>query len=207
MDQRFRPIVGIPVKPFGVAKQRLHLRLDSAARSVLGRHIAARTAAVVAAAEAEVVIVTGDSGVRRWATSLELDTIAERDGAGLDGAAAALRDHALGMGRPWLVLHADLPLISIAEVAAVIEPLRRGRPVIAPSHDGGTSALGGAGHIDFHYGTSSFHRHLRKAPTAAVIVSPGLAFDLDTVGDLDGILRHPRGIWIKQLLAAIDSPT
>ena len=79
--------------------------------------------------------------------------------------------------------------------------------VIAPSHDGGTSALGATGHLDFHYGVGSFHRHLRQAPRAAVIVRPGLAFDLDTVDDLDAVLRHPRGNWIEMLLAAIDSPT
>lgn len=205
MQLQPHPVVGIPVKPFGVAKQRLHRRLDPRTRSILGRRIAARTAAAVTATGVEVVIVTGDSGVRRWATDLGLGTVAEPAGAGLNGAAAALRDHAIGAGRPWLVMHADLPLISRAEVGAVLESLRAGGTVIAPSHDGGTSALGGLGHVDFRYGIGSFQRHLRQVPTAAVIVRPGLAFDLDTVDDLDGMLRHPRGDWIKRLLAAIDS--
>lgn len=200
------PIVGIPVKPFGVAKQRLHPRLDPAARSVLGRRIAARTAAVAAAAGAEVVIVTGDAGVRRWAAGLELGTLTEPDGAGLDGAASALCDHAVGLGRLWLVLHADLPLVTEDEVAAILRPLRNGAAVIAPSYDGGTSAIGGAGRIAFSYGIGSFHRHLRRLAPASVIVRPGLAFDLDTVADLDDVLRHARGQWIKRLLAAIDSP-
>jgi 2-phospho-L-lactate guanylyltransferase len=201
------PVVGIPVKPFGVAKQRLHLRLDPATRSILGRRIAARTAAAAAGAGVEVIIVTGDSGVRRWAGDLGLRTIAEPEGTGLNGAAAALRDQAIRAGRSWLVIHADLPLISPTEVGAMLEPLRNGGTVIAPSHDGGTSALGGFGHVDFRYGIGSFQRHLRQVPTAAVIVRPGLAFDLDTVEDLDGILGHPHGDWIKRLLAAIDSPT
>ncbi len=206
MIQERPPLVGIPVKPFGVAKQRLHLRLDPATRSVLGRRIAARTAAVVADTATEVVIVAADTGVRRWAANLGFETITESDAGGLNAAAAALRDHAIGTGRAWLVLHADLPLISEVEVRAVLEPLNRGTAVVAPSHDGGTSALGGAGHLDFHYGVGSFYRHLRQVPTAAVVVRPGLAFDLDTVDDLDAALRHPRGKWIERLLAAIDSP-
>lgn len=206
MNHESRPIVGIPVKPFGVAKQRLHVRLTSAARSRLGRQIAARTAETVAAADGQVVIVTGDAGVRQWATGLALGTVSEWEGGGLDGAAGALRDHAIAAGRPWLVLHADLPLISVGEIAAVLQALRAGRAVIAPSHDGGTSALGGVGDIDFRYGIASYHRHLRQVPTADVIVCPGLALDLDTVGDLDAVLRHPRGDWIKRLLSAIDSP-
>ena len=206
MNHERRPLVGIPVKPFGVAKQRLHLRLDRATRSVLGRRIAARTAAAVADAAAEVVIVTGDAGVRRWAAKLGLDTIAEPDAGGLNEASAALRDHAIANGRTWLVLHADLPLISEGEMRAVLEPLHDGTAVVAPSHDGGTSALGGTGRLDFRYGVGSFHRHLRQVPTAAVVVRPGLAFDLDTVDDLDAVLRHPRGKWIERLLTAIDSP-
>lgn len=211
MNDERRPIIGIPVKPFGVAKQRLHSRLDPATRSVLGRWIAARTAATVIGAGGEVVIVTGDSGVRRWAATLgiglNVGTIRERQGAGLDGAATALRDHALDLGRPWLLVHADLPLISVKDIEAVLRPIHDGIAVIAPSHDGGTSVLGGHGRVEFRYGVGSYHRHLRQMPAATVIVRPGLTFDLDTVDDLDLILRHPRGIWIEELLTAIDSPT
>ena len=194
------------MKPFGVAKQRLHSRLDSATRSHLGRAIAARTAAVVAEV-GDAAIITGDAGVQQWATDLGLAVLREPDEAGLDGAAAALRDHAMEIGRPWLLLHADLPLISADDAIAVLRPLQAGEAVIAPSRDGGTSALGALGKVDFRYGPGSYHRHLRQMPAAAVVVRPGLVFDLDTVADLDRILRHPRGDWIRTVLAAIDSPT
>jgi 2-phospho-L-lactate guanylyltransferase (CobY/MobA/RfbA family) len=168
--------------------------------------IAARTAAVVAAVS-DVIIITGDSGVHQWGMYNHLVVMREPDKAGLDGAAATLRDHAISVGRPWLLLHADLPLISTDDVIALLTPLQAGRAVIAPSHDGGTSGLGASGRIEFRYGTGSYHRHLRQLPTAAVVVRPGLGLDLDTVADLDGILRHRRGDWIRTILAAIDSPT
>ncbi|MCP3975216.1 MAG: NTP transferase domain-containing protein [bacterium] len=201
------PLLAIPVKPFGVAKQRLHPRLDAPSRSRLGREVARRTALVASATGATVVFVTGDSGVRRWAESYGYPTLAESrsNRSGLDGAASAVRDHAMELGRPWLVLHADLPLISVNDISALLEPLTSGRPVIAPSYDGGTAALGGHRFVEFAYGSGSYRRHLREVPNAAVIVRPGLAHDLDTVADLDEIVTRPGGQWINQLLATIDS--
>lgn len=201
------PLVAIPVKPFGVAKQRLQPRLDAAARSRLGRAVASRTAQVASAAGASVVFVTGDPGVNSWAEAGGFATIDESAaaGSGLDRAAAAARDCALAQGRPWLLLHADLPLVTVADIAALLSPLMVGRAVIAPSYDGGTSALGSHRYIDFAYGSGSFHRHLRHCSTAQVVVRPGLAHDLDTVADLDEIRSHPDGQWINPLMTTIDS--
>ena len=206
------PIVGLPIKPFGVAKQRLHPRLDAAARSVLGREIAARTAAAAATAGAEVAIVTGDAGVRRWAQRLGHDVIDEGPSRGLDAAATALVGHARNEGRPWVVLHADLPLISPHDVGGLLDAVVAHGAVVAPSHDGGTSAVGGSpavggsDPIRFAYGPASFHRHHRQVPTAPVVVRPGLAWDLDTVFDLESMLRLPGGAWVGDLLTAIGSP-
>lgn len=201
------PLLGIPVKPFGVAKQRLHPRLDGVGRSRLGREVAIRTARVASEAGAAVAFVTADGGVRRWATSYGFPTIDESqsDRSGLDGAAAAVRDSALAEERPWLVVPADLPLVAVDDVVALLEPLLRGQAVIAPSYDGGTSAFGGHELFEFSYGPGSYHRHLNQAPHASVIVRPGLAHDLDTVADLDAIVNHRNGRWIGELMAAIDS--
>ena len=206
MTEVVSPIVGVPVKPFGVAKQRLHPRVGPGARSILGREIAARTAAAAAAAGAAVVIVTGDAGVRRWASGLGHEVVDESPRSGLDAAAAALVEHARSRARPWVVLHADLPLITRRDVGALLDGLASGRAVIAPSRDGGSSAVGGREPIRFAYGPGSFHRHHRQLPAAAVVVRPGLAWDLDTVSDLDLMLRLPGAAWLRELLAAIGSP-
>lgn len=201
-----RPLVGIPIKPFGVAKQRLHPLVTAEARSVLGKAIAARTAAMAQLAEVDVVIVTGDDGVGHWSGNLGLSTIREgAPGSGLNGAARALRNYAHSMGQPWLLLHADLPLIQPPDIAALVGPLLAGTGVISPSYDGGTSALGNAAEAIFSYGAGSYHRHLRSLTDATVVVRPGLAFDLDTAADLGEISRHRDGEWILGLLAAIDS--
>jgi 2-phospho-L-lactate/phosphoenolpyruvate guanylyltransferase len=94
------------------------------------------------------------------------------------------------------VLHADLPLLAARDLT---ESWRAsvGRTVIAPAHDGGTSLLAGTGPFPFSYGPGSFHRHLRAAPGAAVVVRPGLALDLDTVGDLRVALGLGAGAWLS----------
>jgi len=196
------PLVGIPIKPFGVAKQRLDSRLTSSQRSALGKAVAAHTIATAQAAPCEVVIVTGDKGVAEWAGALGANAIDEGPpGTGLNGAAAALRDAALATSRRWLVLHADLPSITPADVVALVGVLLGGT-VISPSYDGGTTALGSSLHTDFEYGPSSFHRHFRSLPAATIVARPGLAFDLDTVADLDKAAEA--NAWIR---AALDSPT
>lgn len=195
------PLVGVPIKPFGVAKQRLDSRLSAAQRSALGKAVAAHTIDAIRSAHGDVVVITGDADVADWARELGVATVAEPSrGAGLNGAAAALRDVALTASRSWLVLHADLPSILAADVSVLLTGLARG-PVISPSYDGGTTALGASQSVDFSYGPGSFHRHFRRLPTACVIARAGLAFDLDTVADLDAAKKaNP---WIA---AALDSP-
>ena len=182
-----RLLVGIPVKPFTVAKARLAPVLDAATRSRLGRSVAARTAATAAATGADVCIVTGDPGVAEWARSLGYDTLSEPPGGGLDGAAGRVARAARG---DWAVLHADLPLVTIAELTRA---LSTDGPVVAPTHDGGTSLVKGAGPFRFSYGPGSFRRHLASLAGATVVSTPGLALDLDTARDLAVVRRLDPG--------------
>ncbi len=172
-------LIGVPVKPFGVAKARLSPILDGPARSRLGISIAARTLGVVAKVGRSAVI-TGDAGVGDWAAALGHAVIWELPG-GLDGAARALV--ASAGGHPWLLVHADLPRLSEADLHAAVLALTVDGAVIAPSSDGGTSLIGGSGNVPFSFGPGSFQRHLAAMPHARVLVRPGLALDLDTPAD------------------------
>ncbi len=192
-------LAAIPVKPFGVAKARLAPLLDPPARARLGKAVAAHTAQAVAAAGAEPVLVTGDAGVARWARRQGLGAVRE-SGPGLDAAAASAV--AAAAGRPWLVLHADLPLVTADDVRAVLDRLDAGAVVLAPSRDGGTTALAAPEpRFPFAYGPASFHRHLRAAAgRAAVVVRLGLALDLDHPADLVAARAHPAGAWLGAVL-------
>jgi 2-phospho-L-lactate guanylyltransferase len=197
------PLIALPVKPFGVAKRRLSPVLDARQRSRLGREVAARTIGAAQATGAVVAVVTGDAGVRLWARDLGVATIDDRreslDVAGSVAVAAANRQ-----GRPWIVAHADLPLVAASDFVAIIEALERADVVIAPSYDGGTSVLAGTAGFAFRYGRGSFRRHLGTAQQPiAVVVRLGLALDLDGPSDLAAAAHHPRGCWLSEYLSVM----
>ena len=178
-------LIGIPVKPFGVAKQRLSSVLSAGERSTLGRAVAHNTARQAARTGARVAIVTADEGVARWARRIGTEVVRETSGAGLDGAARDVVSAAVERGTPWMVLHADLPLVTAADLEEAIGRWEPGRLILAPSYDGGTSLIMGSEPVEFAFGPGSFHRHLQAAGgAAAVVVRTGLALDLDTPRDL-----------------------
>lgn len=173
-------LLGIPLKGFDAGKSRLSGALDDAARRRLGRSLAEHTLSVATSVGAPVAVVTADTEVAVLAAEHAATVIAD-PGGGLDAAAGAVV--AAAGGGPWLVLHADLPHLTVTELRTALDALVRG-PVLAPSFDGGTPLIGGHGPVDFAYGVGSFHRHLARMPTATVIVRRGLALDLDTADDL-----------------------
>jgi 2-phospho-L-lactate guanylyltransferase len=195
-------LAALPVKPFGVAKARLGPAVDAAARSRLGMAIAAHTGRAARDAGAEVAVVTSDRQVRRWASRCGFGVIGEPagPGSGLDRAAAAAAAEADRRGLGWCIVHADLPLVTAADLAAVLAVARSG-PVLVPSYDGGTNLIAATGRsFPFAYGPGSFHRHLAAVPTASVLVRPRLALDLDTPRDLEVALALATDGWLARLI-------
>lgn len=193
-----RPLVGVPVKSFGVAKERLSGHLTSAQRRKLGQGLAARTVETISAAGIRVVVIAADQAVEDWAHHAGFDVLRQVR-TGLNGASRDLVDAADG---PWGIVFADLPLLTTDDVIAVIEAMQ-GRPVISPSRDGGTNAMLGVGHrVDFAYGPGSFHRHMVRLARdhPIVTVRTGLALDLDTPDDLFHARRNSP--WLNDLLSA-----
>jgi 2-phospho-L-lactate guanylyltransferase len=195
-------LAALPIKPFGVAKARLSPVLGTSTRSLLGRAIAARTAALCGEAGADVHIVTADDGVAAWAKEHDLPVIPEDPalGRGLNGAARAVVRHAADLATPWAIVHADLPVATAADLQHVFAVAAAG-PVIVPSYDGGTNLIGGtATAFHFFYGPGSFHRHLAAFPDATVISAPRLALDLDTPVDLSRTRTAPSGAWLEEII-------
>lgn len=167
-------LIGIPIRSFSTAKQRLASHLTQAQRHDIAERMATHVLAL-AASFAPVVIATTDEEVSQWAASHGVETV--EDGGTLNGAAAAV----VGRAGPasWGVLHADLPLITTADLEQAIAGLGTHGAAIAPSWDGGTSLILANGPFRFSYGPGSFHRHIGQRRDAAVIVRPGLALDID----------------------------
>ena len=195
-------LVALPIRSFQNAYRRLAEAHGPDQRAALARALASHTAGTVLRAGATPHIVTSAADVREWARASGYPVVPEPTGGGLDGAAAeAVRQ---ASGRPWLILHADLPCLRPDEVATALDVLRSGRRVLAPSYDGGTSALGGLGRFRFRYGVASFHRHLAFGPPPKVIASLGFLVDIDRPRDLVVAARHPRGAWLARDQSAGD---
>lgn len=197
-------VVALPIKPFAAAKQRLAAVLSVEQRRSLSMTLAERSADTARAAGAVPLVLAADDEVARWAEGRGLAWIADR-GLDLDGAAAGAVAWAVGQGRSWVICHADLPLLEVADLLAATTPVESGSPVIAASTDGGTSLIGGRlDRFDFAYGPGSFRRHLARLTAAGpVIISRiGLALDVDEPSDLIAAGRHRRGRWLGPYLPA-----
>jgi 2-phospho-L-lactate guanylyltransferase len=119
-----------------------------------------------------------------------IPVLADR-GAGLNAALVQARAALLEFGaRAILVLPADLPRVTPAEIDRLVRAGRRGFALAADARGSGTNALylRGAAPFDFRFGPDSRRWHLRAAEQGGwsprVFRSPGLAFDVDAPADL-----------------------
>lgn len=190
----------VPVRSFAFGKQRLAESLTVAQRSALGQSLALHVTSTAAAAGAMPLVVTSDAEVAEWSIRNGLPVV-EDPGTGLDDAVATGLQWVNQSGTFWIVLHSDLPLLTLSDVQQLIAAFERSQSPIAPSMDGGTSALGGRSPIETSYGSASFHRHLSLLATPHVVATTGLLHDIDSQADLISASEHRRGAWITDLIS------
>jgi 2-phospho-L-lactate guanylyltransferase len=191
-------VVVIPVKSFALGKGRLGSVLDPGARARLGKGLAQHVASTVVEAGEMPLVVTSDPDVAEWATRSGFPALPD-PGNGLDVAARTGMEWAQQSGSSWLILHSDLPLLHTSDVTALTQPLESGQDVIAPSADGGTSAIGSGETVDFAFGLASFHHHLQALRSPRVAIRRGLLLDIDSPADLAAASTTPRGRWLADI--------
>jgi 2-phospho-L-lactate/phosphoenolpyruvate guanylyltransferase len=185
----------VPLKALADAKGRLAPELDPPRRRALTAlmftHVV--TTCLETPSVAEVVVIAGDA---------EAAALAEASGAralvpprpGLD-AAMAFADAVLARHPATLVVAADLPLLGVEDLEAVVESAgsRGAAVVVAPTADGGTGGLlrRPADVIPTAYGPGSAAAHRLLAAEAGVLATevhrPGFAQDVDTAGQLRAV--------------------
>ncbi len=189
-------VVIIPVKSFRLGKQRLASALEDEQRSRLGRALATHVAETVEQAGLLAVFVTDDPDVAAWAMSTGFSPLPD-SGQGLNAAAATGVEWATQSKSRWIVLHSDLPLLQTEDLRALTQP---DGDVIAPSSDGGTSAISARRPIEFAFGPASFHKHLARLDSPQIITRRGFLLDVDSPDDLTSALSHQRGRWMERAL-------
>ena len=173
------------MKSMDLAKGRLSGVLDAAGRRALAQQMLEHVLATLREAGlANVQVASADNGTG------DLNA---------DVAAAARRAEQQG-ARELLLVMADLPYLTAADIAALIEAGRTSDIVIAEAKDGGTNALllRPPTVLQFAFATArpsaAFHAdHARNAGIEPVFVRrPGLARDIDTPDDLQALVSdHP----------------
>lgn len=178
----------VPAKPFSEAKLRLAPVLEAPQRAALARALLARTLRITRAAlpEAWLFAVSPTDEVAETARMAGADDTLVAAGNGLN---AQLAEVAARMPArdALLVLHADLPWLVPADLAALVSA---GAPVVlAPDHTmrGSNALLQRAPERFFAFGPESCRRHAAEAALRglemAAVGRLGLARDLDTPDD------------------------
>lgn len=185
----------VPVKELGGAKQRLSPLLPPALRQALMLAMLEDVLAALAAAPdlAGLLVVTVDPQAARLAGRYGARIVESGAREGHSGAVAAAARLLTAEGRAgMLTLPGDVPLVTPAEIAALIEAHRPAPSfTIAPSHDQrGSNAVicSPPEAVPLRFGEDSFFPHLRAAGMRGINPGvrhlPGLARDIDTPDDL-----------------------
>ena len=182
----------VPHRGLAAAKTRLAPVLDDDDRIALARTLLIRVLGVARQAVEDVVVISPAAELESIATDAGARLAVQR-GMGLNAGLDQAREAALADGVERLVvLHGDLPNLAPDDVLALIEGAAN-LPAAAIAPDRlrtGTNGLAviPPGVIGFRFGVGSFAAHLTEAEAAgvepAIVDRPGLAFDLDTPGDL-----------------------
>jgi 2-phospho-L-lactate guanylyltransferase len=193
----------IPVKPLPAAKSRLAGVLSLSQRKRLTVIMLGEILAVLRGSNrfSFIAIVTRDAEISALARDQKIEVIHEPEGADENQAIEYATAACSARGaEDLLVLPADIPLISVAEIDALCSaPQPREKIILCPSKEGtGTNALyrKPPGVIPPLFGPDSLARHLAEARVRKVPCEvknlPGIALDIDTPADLHELLKNPK---------------
>jgi 2-phospho-L-lactate guanylyltransferase len=175
----------IPFKGSAERKTRLGSCLGIEERQLLSQQLFEHVWSVLQRAPGlKDVALLSDVRPKRWQGPFIMD-----EGRGLNAELGALvKSH-----RPdrLLVIHADLPLVSVDDIAALITGDGGGCAMAPDRHGKGTNALAldKPSGFDFAFGRNSFTRHCAAAKGRARLVTRlGLGLDIDTADDLDAAI-------------------
>lgn len=192
----------IPVKRFDLAKTRLADHLTGAARARMAQQMVEHVLSELSRVPGlqQVTVVSSEPAVAGLCRRFGFDWLSDHDlGSGLNEIlTSSLRLlHEAGATRV-LILHADLPRLSKADVERLVTrhatPSHPDHVVLVPDrHEQGTNALICSLPLafDLQYGRGSFQLHQEAARALGLQVDveriESLAWDVDVISDLDAL--------------------
>jgi len=199
----------VPLKPPEEAKSRLAPLLGPAERADFARHMARDVLAALLSARAlaGIALLAADDRAAAVADGLPCRLLVDEQPGDLCASlvAAARRLGADGAATA-LIVPADLPALTGADVDALLAAHRGGVSVAAAARDGGTNGLvlTPPGAIPCLFGPDSAARHLAAAHERGLVATrctlPGFARDIDTVDDVRWLCEQTPGISARDYL-------
>lgn len=189
----------VPVKALAASKSRLlpNLPREAVARLSMAMMADVLHALLAVAALDRVVVVTPDADVAGAAEAAGAEALLRPD-PGLNEAIDAASDEvAPGADDGVLVVLGDVAAIVPDDLVTLLDALDGPGVALAPSSDGGTSALlrVPADVIPACFGRDSAKRHREAAERAGVayheLALPSLAIDVDVADDVTELLQTP----------------
>lgn len=213
-----RTLAVLPVKRFGLAKQRLSAELSAGFRQSLSEAMITDVLSALAACAAveAILVITGEPTVAALAQAHDAVVIADPHESGQSAAAAVGQARAVAEGYDRaLLVPGDCPAIDPDELTGLLAEGRPGKTVvIVPDRHGlGTNALllSPPDVVAPTFGPGSCRRHQGRAAAAGavcrVVQVPSLLLDIDTPQDLE-VLRESlqlRGGHAEQTRAVLDA--
>lgn len=202
----------IPVKNLGDAKQRLGRAFDQQHRTLLAEAMLrdVLTAAAGVAGRLDVFLVTGDDRAQAMAAEFNFgvieDTRNESETAAIEMATAWCEERGYDT---TVVVPADIPLMTSAELHHVLDAAPAVGAVVVPAHDrrGSNCVLRRpASIIPLRFGNDSFLPHceaMEKTGKPLVILEmSGIGLDIDHPHELDLLLQREGNTHAQRLLRA-----
>ena len=193
----------MPFKGLFAPKRRLAPVLSLAERRALATAMLGDVLDVLRAVAglSRVLVVSRDRAALALAVAAGAEPLLESGRTGYRAAAEQVARAAKEAGATGLlILPADLPLLTRADVEYLLLQSRRASvTLVASRHGEGTNALitRPPGLIPYRYGTASFQEHLRAAERRGLrplmLDLPNVALDLDRPSDLGSLLEEQRG--------------
>jgi 2-phospho-L-lactate guanylyltransferase len=188
----------IPVKNLAFAKQRLAPVLDQTRRTELAHAMLEDIFDAIACAPSKppAAVVTGDAFATALARRHGFQVIADNENAGETEAIAMATSVCQQRGAGFtLVLPGDIPLITPAEIEAILSAAPTEGTVLVPAADGrGTNAVlrSPPALFPLRFGNDSFEPHRAAAEATGkpcvILKLPGIALDVDNGADASLLL-------------------
>ena len=200
----------VPVKQFAGAKQRLSTLLTAAQRQALAAAMLEDVlAALIEAPLAGIMVNTVDPLATDLARRYGAQVVTDGAHDGHTGAVTAMARILAAEGHDMLTVPGDIPRVTAAEIAAVIEA-RRPEPsvTIVPAHDerGSNAVLCSPPLVmPLRFGDDSFLPHVASARALGIeptiIRLPGIALDIDQPEDVHALLQAKPVMRMRALLS------